>query len=313
MNELVKVAMGGSWALVTGWMLPSGLGLAFFGVLVLPSLDGVPLLRDVAAASPSDQAVVLLAASVVLGLTLASLARALYRFLEGYLLWPKKWQESRITHHRAARERARAAAQDESPDSGSGALGPRAALALEKFRRYPDDEAQVAPTRLGNAIRRFEYYSYDRYQLSSQLLWSQIRGSVDERVAKEAQEARAGADFFVCLLYVSALVDASALLALTSGDRDVSILVVAVVMATGVGFACYPAAVAATDAWDSAVRGMIDLARLPLAEALGLELPATFAEEREMWNRVGWYLGYYYDPEGGALLDPYRSPRRTDD
>jgi hypothetical protein len=71
------------------------------------------------------------------------------------------------------------------------------ALALEKFSRYPDVDDQVAPTMLGNAIRRFEYYSFNRYQLDSQLCWYHLRAAAPESTAKEVDNARSGVDFFV--------------------------------------------------------------------------------------------------------------------
>jgi hypothetical protein len=304
-TEIAKGVLGGSWALVTGWMLPAGLGLVFFGLIILPSLESVPVFEEISKAGASDKGLILLTASVVLGLILASMATPLYRVLEGYLLWPRALQAKGIKRHRKKRNEARA---NISASATPGqALDVQTALAVEKFHRYPDDDAQVAPTRLGNAIRRFEYYSYDRYRLSSQLMWSQIRGVVEDSVSKEVQDARAGVDFFVCLLYVSALVALSALGGLFLEDRNVLALVLSVIAALVVVVGCYFAAVAATDAWAAAVRGMIDLARVPLAEALGLDLPDTVAGEREMWNDVGWFMRYAYNEKGGATLDAYRS------
>lgn len=304
MTEIAKGVLSGSSTLLLGWVLPSSLGLTLFGLLVLPSLTNLSLLADVSKASPANQALILLTASVILGLTLASMATPLYRILEGYLLWPSSWAAKRTTTHLAARQQA---ADDVTNAQGHrGRLDLRGSLALERFRRYPDDERQVAPTRLGNAIRRFEYYSYDRYQLSSQLLWSQLRGAVPETVAKEVDDARAGVDFFVCLLYVFGGVASSAFLALFSDERHVATLLLAAVLTAAAAVACYPAAVLATDAWASAVKAMVDLGRVPLAKQLGLKLPDTLAEEREMWQQVGWFLGYQFKDVAVANLDRYR-------
>jgi hypothetical protein len=303
--EIAKGVLGGSWTLVLGWILPSSLGFTFFGFLVLPSLTNLSLLTDVSKASPGTQALVLLTASVILGLTLASLATPLYRVLEGYLFWPSSWATKRTTRHVAARRQAGADVTRARGDQGR--LDLRGSLALERFKRYPDDEDQVAPTRLGNAIRRFEYYSYDRYQLSSQLMWNQLRGAAPESVAKEVDDARAGVDFFVCLLYVFGGVSLSALLALLSDERHVATLLVTAVVVAAAAIACYPAAVIATDAWASAVTAMVDMGRVPLAEGLGLKMPDTLAEEREMWQQVGWFLGYQFNAAAVATLDPYRA------
>lgn len=305
MTEIVKGILGGSWTLILGWILPSSLGLTIFGFMVLPSLTNLGPLSDVSNASASTQAFILLTASVILGLTIASLATPLYRVLEGYLLWPSSWAAKRTAEHVSAR--GRAAAEVTTAQDEQGRLDLRGSLALERFRRYPDDERQVAPTRLGNAIRRFEYYSYDRYQLSSQLLWNQLRGVAPESVVKDVDSARAGVDFFVCLLYISGATSLAALLALFSEERHLATLLIATVGSATAAVVSYPLAVLATDAWASAVKAMVDVGRVPLAEGLGLRIPETLAEERQMWQKVGWFLGYRFNPEAAANLDPYRT------
>jgi hypothetical protein len=303
-TEIVKGVLGGSWTMILGWVLPTSVGLTIFGLLVLPSLTNIEALAEVASASTSNQAIVLLTASLILGLTLASLATPLYRVLEGYLLWPSSWASRRTATHI---ERRRQAADEVTKARGDGGrLDLRGALALERFRRYPDDEGQIAPTRLGNAIRRFEYYSYDRYRLSSQLMWNQLRGASSESVGKDVDEARAGVDFFVCLFYVLSAVSGSALLALLSNERHVLVLAATAVGCAAAALGCYPLAVLATDAWASAVKAMVDIGRVPLANGLGLSLPGTLAEEREMWQQVGWFVGYQFDEGAVANLDRFR-------
>jgi hypothetical protein len=164
----------------------------------------------------------------------------------------------------------------------------------------------VAPTLFGNAIRRFECYASDRYNLDSQLLWSQLRGVVSDSVAKEVDNARAGVDFFVCLFYASVIVSLSGLAAMVAESRDLISLAIAIVIGILTAIGSYLAAIRATDGWSSAVRAMVDLGRVPLAKALDLQLPRTLEEERKMWLRVGWVLGFAYDPRGVTALDPYR-------
>ncbi len=54
------------------------------------------------------------------------------------------------------------------------------ALLNEQLHRYPLDDRQVIPTRLGNAIRQFEEYGYDRYRLDSQVLWHELNAAVPD-------------------------------------------------------------------------------------------------------------------------------------
>jgi hypothetical protein len=210
LTDIVKGVLGGSWALVAGWVLPVALALALFGVMVLPSVGEWSAFAPLYAASATEKGVVLLVVSVVTGLTLATLSTPLYRILEGYTCWPKGWQEKRIAYHREQRDKLHAQVPKGSNESNG--LAVIDALALEKFGRYPDNDNQVAPTMLGNAIRRFEYYSFDRYQLNSQLFWYHLRAAAPESMSKEVDNARSGVDFFVCLLYMLILLAFSALI-----------------------------------------------------------------------------------------------------
>jgi hypothetical protein len=303
-TDIVKGVLSGSWALVAGWVLPVGLAIAVFGVMVLPSLGEWSAFAALDAASATEKGVVLLVVSVAIGLTLSTLSTPLYRILEGYSGWPAGWPEKRIAHHRKQRTNLHnQVTKTRDEPSGSGVID---ALALEKFSRYPDNDDQVAPTMLGNAIRRFEYYALDRYQLDSQLCWYHLRAAAPESMGKEVDNARSGVDFFVCLLYMLILLAFSALIAMfTPSPKWFPLVIIAVLSGAGVA-GSYQAAVKATDAWSSSVKAMVDIGRIALANALGLQIPDTLADEREMWQQVNWLLGFEYKPKAVTGLDPYR-------
>ena len=309
MTDIVKGVLAGSWGLVAGWILPVGLAIVLFGVMVLPSLGEWTAFAALASASAAEKGLVLLVASVAIGLTLSTMSTPLYRILEGYTLWPAGWRLKRIEHHRSRRRKLRMAVTgNQNKSSGSAVVG---ALALEKFSRYPDVEDQVAPTMLGNAIRRFEHYSFDRYQLDSQLCWYHLLAAVPETTAKEVDNARSGVDFFVCLLYMLSLLALTAVAALFTPSPDWLRLGIAAGLGGAGAVGSYYAAVKATDAWASSVKAMVDVGRIPLAKALGLQIPAKLAEERDMWLRVAWLLEFAYKPQAGTELDPYRHPPNT--
>src|SRR5258708_15625072 len=241
--------------------------------MVLPSLGEWSAFTALAAASAAEKGLVVLVASVVIGLTLSTMSTPLYRILEGYALWPAGWRQKRIEHHRSRRQELRKAVTGrESESSGSAGVD---ALALEKFSRYPDIDDQVAPTMLGNAIRRFEYYSFDRYQLDSQICWYHLRAAAPEATAKEIDNARSGVDFFVCLLFLLILLTLTAVAALFTPSPDSARLGIASGLGTVGTVGSYYAAVKATDAWASSVKAMVDIGRIPLANALGLQIPAN--------------------------------------
>jgi hypothetical protein len=194
-------------------------------------------------------------------------------------------------------------------ESGTSAV--MLGLVLEKFNRYPDDADQVGPTLLGNAIRRFEYYSFDRYRLDSQLCWYHLRAVAPESMGKEVDNARSGVDFFVCLLYMLILLAMTAVAAMFTPSPEWFRLGIATALGVVGPVGSYYAAVKATDSWSSSVKAMVDIGRIPLAKALGLEIPATLAQERDMWQRVDWLLAFAYKPQAGTELDSYRQSSHT--
>ncbi|HEX3920803.1 MAG TPA: hypothetical protein VHY31_00785, partial [Streptosporangiaceae bacterium] len=226
MTAIVTSLLGGGWALVAGWILPTALNSLLFAFLVLPALRGVPGFHTVLVASHPDQALVLLVTAVVAGLVLSALQTPLYRVLEGYN-WPAGLRRRRIGVHQQARSRLDRAlrlaqltwreqlgtllpaqtAELATLRAGDGPVpgGPLSAvdvsLLAERLRRYPVDPDQILPTRFGNAIRRFEEYGYDRYRLDTVTMWHALNGVSAGQVRGEVDAGRAGVDFFVCLIY----------------------------------------------------------------------------------------------------------------
>lgn len=88
MGDIAKGVLGGGWALLVGWILPTALNLAVFTLVVAPSLHRPAILDRLWPASSTPIALLLLIAAVLFGLVLNALQTPLYRFLEGYTLWP---------------------------------------------------------------------------------------------------------------------------------------------------------------------------------------------------------------------------------
>jgi hypothetical protein len=98
MSDIAKSILGGGWALVVGWILPTAINIIVFGIFVFPSLHEIALAGELSRASVGQRSLVVLASSVVLGLVLSALQVPLYRVLEGYLLWPQwlaRWSRDR--------------------------------------------------------------------------------------------------------------------------------------------------------------------------------------------------------------------------
>ncbi|MFI9749492.1 hypothetical protein [Streptomyces collinus] len=301
MGDIAKGVLGGGWALLVGWILPTALNLAVFTLAVAPSLHRPAILDRLWPASGGPTALLLLVAAVLLGLVLNALQTPLYRFLEGYALWPGAVYERGCRLQRARRQKT----ADRLADPGL--TSPiRRALLREKLSRYPVSDNQITPTRLGNAIRRFEEYGYDRYRLDTQVLWNELTSAVPDPTSKQVVTARTNVDFFVALLYGHAVVAITAFASLSTSRADRPALIftgICVIILTPVW---YHAAVAATDEWAAAVRALVNLGRKPLADGLGLTLPKSLEDERRMWQLVTRMSNRPYAPAANSAFEPYR-------
>ncbi|MFF2437460.1 hypothetical protein ACFVU4_25350 [Streptomyces sp. NPDC058107] len=337
MGDIAKGVLGGGWSLLVGWILPTAINLGILAITMGPSLRHVPVASQIFTASPGAKALLLLIASVLTGLILNALQVPLYRVLEGYLLWPARLYARRSRHHRKRRSeladeltrtrRARRAAAERvqsagtaqrplAPDGEAPAVSdPRdevltatqQALLGERLARYPVQDDQVTPTRLGNAIRRLEEYGYDRYRLDSQVLWNELTAMAPEQARRQVDTARTSVDFFIALLYGHTVLVAMALCATSVDSADPPVLLGAAGVLCALCPLWYRAAVAATDEWAAAVRALVNLGRHPLAQAMGLQLPQDIAEEREMWRMVSRMSRSRFHDRAVAL-NRFRSP-----
>ncbi|MFG2334295.1 hypothetical protein ACGFMM_32490 [Streptomyces sp. NPDC048604] len=336
MGDIARSALGGAWTVLVGWLLPTALNVALFTLAVWPSLRRTGESVKLWPAGDTSLSVGMLSVSVLLGLALNAVQNPLYRVLEGYALWPnalytygcarrrqaKQDLQDRLTLIRLERhEREGRLAPDDTVRLTALRAAPRIARAVRKDRqrtavqrallrerlaRYPVDPAQLAPTRLGNAIRRFEEYGYDRFRLDTQVMWNELTGNSPEQVRRQIDLARANVDFFVALLYGHCAVVLCAVAALTTAHPDVPLLLTAIAVPGLLIPVWYRAAVSATDEWSAAVRALVNTGRKPLAESLGLVLPGELARERDMWALVS-KMSRLPHHERAAALDPYRA------
>jgi hypothetical protein len=336
MSDIAKGILGGGWSLVAGWILPTAINVLLFGLFVLPSLHGDRLASYLSETGVGGKSLVVLGASVVAGLTLSALQTPLYRVLEGYLLWPR-WLarkglgrqlrrksclknrveairlRTRESGNRLTLEEKKKLKELESDLSVSKfsrndreRTVVQVGLLRERLRRYPVDDEQVAPTRLGNAVRRLEEYGYQRYLLDSQAVWYELKAVAPRQLSRQVEVARAGVDFFVCLLYGNLLVAATAIASLAASDAHYTTLLVTAVCATALAPLWYRLAEVTTDDWALATRALVDVARKPLAEAVGLELPKELSQEREMWRQYCRFVRRPYDGNRPQKLDEFR-------
>jgi hypothetical protein len=330
--DIAKGILTGGWLLVAGWILPTAINVLVFGFFVLPSLHAIPLAHDLGHASSQEKTLALVVGSVVVGLVLNALQTALYRVLEGYLLWPGPLARKRRNHYvtvkgalqkrldainyrgleePTAAQKARLAELEADPDVSKHAERDRNLTAVQsalraESSRYPANDDQVAPTRLGNSIRRFETYGTDRFQLDSQVLWYELTAAAPKELSRQIDRARAAVDFFVCLLYGHLLAAVIALVSLSAAGAHSSALISVTAVLVVLMPLWYWLAWVTTDDWAFSVRALVNLGRKPLAEALSLRLPKELEREREMWLLYGQMVLEPFDEAYVRDLDAFR-------
>lgn len=337
MNDLVKGILAGGWSLVAGWILPSAINALIVGFFVLPSLRDVTMVSHLANSGVAERTLAVVVAAIVAGLILNALQVPLYRVLEGYL-WPNGIARRRQAHYVRLKHRLQDRLEairlqilsnqsrlEKSTDEQKLAelladqkiskylkrdqarTVAQRSLLRERLRRYPVDDAQVAPTRLGNAIRRLEEYGYNRYRLDSQALWYELTAVAPKQLNQQVDTARTGVDFFVCLLYGQLLAAVAALASLAAPHPNYPTLLLTAIVLITLTPAWYRLACITTDDWALAVRALVDLGRKPLAEGLGLRLPSELQQERRMWNLYCRMVRRPYEPGRNDALDEFRS------
>jgi hypothetical protein len=132
-----------------------------------------------------------------------------------------------------------------------------------------------------------EGYGRTRFGLDSQSLWYELLATTSSGLRRDTEDTRAGVDFFISALVHLAVLAAASLAvvawAAATGDTAVGSLLVAIVSLSLMP-AAYSQAVHNVGEWRLAIRALVNTGRLPLADALGVRLPATFEQERELWT-----------------------------
>jgi hypothetical protein len=164
----------------------------------------------------------------------------------------------------------------------------------------------VKATRLGNCLDALDNYSYERYWMEGGVFWPHLEHLMKEDLRDDIENQRILLDFLLALASLSVVV---ALLAMFVGPwLWLSWLWPGVIVVSGVvSYLMYRLSIPAAYALGSALRAGCDLYRQDLLLALGLEVPGTLAEERELWQQVS-QLVIYGAPQGMVMAFRHREP-----
>ncbi len=142
---------------------------------------------------------------------------------------------------------------------------------------YPDDPTRMMPTRLGNALRRFEDSAGKQYGLRATLIAPHIHLVAPSRHLEYLIDTRQAMDAAIRICTVGLLATA-----LTAGllVRD-GIWLLWALVPYAISYLAYRGAVSSAQSYGSVVASVIDLDRFLLYKELGLFRPRSTDEERE--------------------------------
>jgi hypothetical protein len=146
-------------------------------------------------------------------------------------------------------------------------------------------------------MRAAEYYPAQRYQMDAVILWPRLLQVLPPTALESLRDSKATVDL---MMVVSAF---SALFSITSA---IGILIFLPIRwgffgYVGSGFllsyAAYLAAVQAALSFGEQIKSSFDLYRWDLLKKLNLEMPATYEEERQIWEQVTGLIFRMYPPD----------------
>jgi len=243
----------------------------------------------------------LLLGTLVLALFLHPLQYATVQLLEGY------WGASplalaaahlRVRHHRRRRETLldRLDTHDDEIDAGhkrhhpdkkqdayldtaeADEVMPHVVMRdARQFRvdRYPRG-GRILPTRLGNALRRYEDHAGTQYGLEAMHTAPHFWLVIPESHLVYVRDSRQLLDTTVRLCFVSLV----ATMLTVSATLTDGLWLLTALIPYGFAYLAYRAAISAVDEYGTAVETIIDLDRFLLYDSLGVARPANTTEER---------------------------------
>ena len=164
---------------------------------------------------------------------------------------------------------------------------------------YPDKRGLILPTRLGNVIRSFEYYSDREYQIDSIELWPRLVAVIPEAYAVSIDDAKTSFDFMMNCSALSLLLGFLILLAglvfpaQLASSAPLLYWAIKIAGFTMLSYFFYRLSINRAGAWGSLVKGSFDLFRWELLKKLGYKQePETREAERKLWYEISRQMIY---------------------
>jgi hypothetical protein len=239
--------------------------------------------------------------SMALGIAVHPIQFALVQFFEGY--WgtsrlAKRARIARILHHsrlltshnEASHEGEEAIRNSKTPLESKEKIKHLSAWheGIRLATGYPDEEDDIMPTRLGNALRRYERLAGSQYGLDAVEVLPLVALVAHKERVEYLSDQRESLDLSVRMCATSLL---AAIIAMAALWRHGPWLLLAL-LPYGVAYISYRGAVVVAHEYGSAMSTIIDLDRFELYKQLRMPLPVSTSAEQGMNARLMELLGH---------------------
>lgn len=223
-------------------------------------------------------------------------------------LWFQTWYGSRSDSElNQIREQWRALSTDLRSDFSTDRVQVKHA--------YPDKRGLILPTRLGNAIRSFEYYSDREYGIDSVEIWPRLVSVIPTDYAVSIDDTKTTFDFMMnCSLLSAVLATAVFIVGVVYPSSLISaggfywFIKIGALLCLSYFF--YRLSINRAQAWGLLIKSAFDLYRWDLLKKLGYQQQFVTREaEREHWREVSRQAIYgdRYDKKLTGYATPSRS------
>lgn len=177
--------------------------------------------------------------------------------------------------------------------------GKFSAYRIQIRHSYPADPGLILPTRLGNVIRSFEYYSHSEYNIDSIELWPRLVAVIPESYAVSVDDAKTTFDFMMncsalSLVLAFGIVFAGLIFpASIASNMTVFYWLMKATAFYLLWYLFYRLSINRAGAWGSLVKGSFDLYRWELLNKLGYQQkPKSRQDERVLWGEISRQMIY---------------------
>lgn len=177
---------------------------------------------------------------------------------------------------------------------------------------YPDERTFILPTRLGNVIRSFEYYSTREYGIDSIVMWQRLVAVIPKDFAVSIDDTKTTFDFMLNCSVLSLLLAVSIFAAgILAPARLIAVTTVPywlieVLVFSFLFYFFYRLSINRVSAWGEMVKSAFDLYRWELLKALGYQdKPVGRDQERKLWGEIGRQMLF------GDRFDKVKQPYAT--